>query len=154
MYYVNREQIDARLRFIPVVTDALRRLAAGDGASPPIAHLAQERALHLAIEAVTDVGSLLIDGFMMRDASSYEDIVDVLRTERVLPAETAEALKALIAERRALTQEYMKIERGALRDDLEAVAALLDAFPPLVEQFIRSELEPFASREEDGETIG
>jgi len=149
MYYVNEEQIDARLNFLPTVIEALRQLAAGANAGAAgeaslLTHFAQERALHLAIEAVTDVGSFLIDGFMMRDASSYEDIVDVLRTEGVLPDETADGLKALIAMRRPLTQDYMDMKRDALRDDLERTAELLERFAPLVTAFIRKELQPFA----------
>ncbi|WP_309120091.1 HepT-like ribonuclease domain-containing protein [Paenibacillus sp.] len=153
MYYVNEEQIEARLRFLPTVTKALRELASGaaagageerNGSSTLLTHFAQERALHLAIEAVTDVGSFLIDGFMMRDASSYEDIVDVLRTEGVLPEDLADGLKALIALRRPLTQDYMDLPRNGLRDDLERTAALLERFAPLVTAFIRKELQPFA----------
>ncbi|HZG57742.1 DUF86 domain-containing protein [Paenibacillus sp.] len=154
MYYVNREQIDARLRFVPTVARALRALAAGAGAGNGAAadasdgalltHFAQERALHLAIEAVTDVGSFLIDGFMMRDASSYEDIVDILRTEGVLPDDVADGLRALVALRRPLTQEYMELRRDAPRDDLERTAELLETFPPLVRAFIEKELQPFA----------
>lgn len=144
MYYINQEQIDARLRFLPTVTEVLRALAASGGEATLIEHFAQERALHLAIEAVTDVGSLLIDGFMMRDASSYEDIIDVLLTEGVLPDETADGLKSLIALRRPLTQDYMENKREALRGDLNRVAALVEAFPPHVTAFIRKELQPFA----------
>ncbi len=152
MYYVNEEQIAARLRFLPTVTKALRALASGakagagegDAEAGLLTHFAEERALYLAIEAVTDVGSFLIDGFMMRDASSYEDIVDVLRTEGVLPEETAVGLKALVGLRRALTQDYMDLPRNGLRDDLERTAALLERFPPLVTAFIRKELQPFA----------
>jgi len=152
MYYVNEEQIDARLRFLPTVTKALRDLAAGAKAGAEgggaeaglLTAFAEERALHLAIEAVTDVGSFLIDGFMMRDASSYEDIVDVLRTEGVLPEETADGLKALVGLRRSLTQDYMDLPRNGLRDDLEGTAELLERFAPLVTAFIRKELQPFA----------
>lgn len=144
MYYVNQEQINARLAFIPTVTKVLRELDANrDGNAALIEHFAEERALYLGIEAVTDVGSLLIDGFMMRDASSYEDIVDVLRLENVLPEDIAVGLRQLIALRKSLTQDYMYPRREALRDDLDRIASLLDAFPPLVTAFIRKELQPF-----------
>ncbi|MCI3923914.1 DUF86 domain-containing protein [Paenibacillus sp. TRM 82003] len=143
MYYVNHEQIDARLRFIPVITDTLRAVVREQGTAPIVLHFAQERALHLAIEAVTDVGSLLIDAFMMRDASGYEDIVDILRVEGVLPDDVADGLRSLVALRRPLTQAYMDLERTSLRDDLEPIAALLERFPPLVTAFVNKELQPF-----------
>jgi uncharacterized protein YutE (UPF0331/DUF86 family) len=145
MYYVNEEQIDARLRFLPVVTEALRRLDTGSHPEPVdvLTAFAQERALHLAIEIVTDVGSLLIDGFMMRDASSYEDIVDVLKTEGVLTDSIAEQIKVLVGLRRPLTQQYMEIDRSSLRRDMAEIADALDPFPTLVAAFVRKELQPF-----------
>mgnify|MGYP001132420380 CR=1 FL=1 len=146
MYYVNTEQIEARLQFLPTVIQALKQLSehASSGAEAPLlVHLAQERTLILAIEAVTDVGSFLIDGFMMRDASSYEDIVDVLRTEGVLPDDDADGLKSLIALRRPLMQEYMDWPRETLRDDLAETAERLERFRTLVRRFIEKELKPF-----------
>jgi len=147
MYYVDIERIEARLNFLSTVIGALRELA-GTGApgaeAPLLTHLAQERALLLAIEAVTDVGGYLIDGFMMRDAGSYEDIVDMLRTEGVLPADAADGLKSLIALRRPLMQDYMEWERKALRDDLGRTADLLERFRELVRDYVAKELEPFA----------
>ena len=146
MYYVNIEQIEARLKFLPTVVQALRELAGAGAAcaqAPLLTHLAQERALILAIEAVTDVGSFLIDGFMMRDASSYEDIVDVLRTEGVLPNDVADGLKTLISLRRPLMQEYMDWARVSLRDDLGLTAEHLEQFQSLVRAFIEKELKPF-----------
>ena len=144
MYYVDQDQIRARLEFIPTIVETLRSLAAQEDNTSLIAHFAQERALHLGIEVVTDVGSLLIDGFMMRNASSYEDIVVVLTGEGVLPAETAEGLKSLITLRRPLTQTYMELDRSVpLRGDLETVAQLLESFPAFVNAFIDKELQPF-----------
>lgn len=149
MYYVNEEQIDARLRFVPTIVEALEALARDrdeSGAEAALlAHFAQERALQLAVEAVTDVGSMLIDGFMMRDASSYEDIIDVLQGEGVLTDEAADGLKSLVALRRPLMQEYMDWPRTGtpLRGDLGRIAELLGRFPPLVEAFVAKELRPF-----------
>jgi len=142
MYYVNEEQINARLDFAPLLTDALRKLE-GVGEPDLIAALAQERAIQLAIEVVTDVGSLLIDGFMMRDPGSYEDIIDVLRAEGVLPAEDADGWKAVVELRRSLTQQYMELDRTRLRSDLGRIAELLERFPSHVRAFIERELAPF-----------
>src|SRR5690606_36925663 len=84
VYYVNQEQISIRLAVIPALTDTMNMLQQNWTGSA-IERLAQERALHIAIEVVTDVGSYLIDGFLMRDASSYEDIVEITAGEGVYP---------------------------------------------------------------------
>lgn len=151
MYYVNEEQIRLRLEFIPTITGVLRRLAGSDNREKYDAVLgfAEERAIHLAIEVVTDVGSLLIDKFVLRDASSYEDIVDIIRMEGVLPDDKAARFRELIGLRRALTQEYMELDRAKLRskEDLLAVADLLDDFPKYVSAFIEKEMEGFIAPE-------
>jgi len=148
MYYVDQNQINARLHFIPVIAEALRSLGAQADKHSLIAHLAQERALYLAIEVVTDVGSLMIDGFMMRDASSYEDIVDVLKGEGVFSDDLAEQLSELVSLRRMLTQNYMEMDRTVpLRADLEGIAEQLERFAAAAAAFIEKELEPFAASE-------
>jgi len=101
VYYVNREQIDLRLNAVPEVAGALEALAA-DWQGDALQGLAQERALHLAIEIVTDVGSYLIDGFIMRDASSYEDIIEIIGEEGVFPAERKAPLAELVRLRKPL----------------------------------------------------
>lgn len=83
MYYVNVQDIRLRLGAMPELEQALKELASG-WQGTLLQGLAQERALHLAIETVTDVGSCLIDGYIMRDASSYEDIVEIIGGEEVI----------------------------------------------------------------------
>lgn len=144
MYYVNQEQIHARLQFVPTITEAMRTLDRGSGNDGLLYYFAQERALHLAIEVITDVGSLLIDGFLMRDASSYEDIVDILRVEGVFSGELAAAYGSLIGERRSLTQHYMELDRSNPRTDLAAIADALEQFPGAVEAFMKKELSGLA----------
>lgn len=145
MYYVNQEQIDRRLSFIPTLVQACRDLqkAHSDAGSMPdtlLFHLAQERMLHLAIETVTDIGSLLIDAFMMRDASSYEDIVEILEGEGVVEAQTAGTLKALVQLRRLLAQDYMDIAREGMHPLVDALPMALEAFAEAVPAFIRKEV--------------
>jgi uncharacterized protein YutE (UPF0331/DUF86 family) len=144
MYYVNRGQIDERLQFVPIITQVLRSLHQSaqqhEKPEPFIALFAQERALHLAIEVITDVGSLLIDGFLLRDASSYEDIVEILVGEEVFTPPDAQMCLRLIRMRKTLTQQYMTFDRSALRTDLHEFAELLDQFPHLVNRFIQQEL--------------
>lgn len=139
MYYVNREQISARLTIIPTIVEALQTLEA-DWNGSLIQGLAQERAIHLAIETVTDIGSCLIDGFIMRDASSYEDIIDIIAGEHVFAAELREPLLALVRLRRPLVQDYYEWPREKQHSITHSLPSDLLAFKTAVEQYLLQEL--------------
>lgn len=139
MYYVNQEQIAVRLAAIPALTDALRQLA-DDWNGSLLQGLAQERALHLAIEIVTDVGSYLIDGFLMRDASSYEDIIEITGAEGAYPADMTDTLTELVKLRRPLVQEYYSWPRGELHPYTARLAELLPTFSSAVEAYLKKEM--------------
>lgn len=142
MYYVNHEQIDIRLQFIPVITAACEQLANqwNLGQKGLLIQLAQERTLHLAIETVTDIGSLLIDAFMMRDASSYEDIVEILEGEKVFSANTAAVLKELVGLRRPLVQDYATYAREGLHPLVLQLPSVLEELAQAVPAFISREM--------------
>ncbi|WP_334075926.1 MULTISPECIES: DUF86 domain-containing protein [Paenibacillus] len=112
MYYVNREQIERRLNVLPELEQVFAAACSAED-NPLILRYAEERALHLAIEVVTDVGSYLIDGFIMRDASSYEDIIDIMRDEKVIGQHLFELLTELVRLRKPLVQEYFEWDRSA-----------------------------------------
>ncbi|MGP0585087.1 DUF86 domain-containing protein [Paenibacillus timonensis] len=126
MYYVNREQIERRLELLPELLQALHESALA--ASTLLGRYAEERALHLAIEIVTDVGSYLIDGFIMRDASSYEDIVDILLDEKVIDATLHATLIELVRLRKPLVQDYFAWDR-------QEVIGLRERLPDVLQDF-------------------
>jgi uncharacterized protein YutE (UPF0331/DUF86 family) len=139
MYYVNQEQIAVRLNTIPALSAAIQQLQEQwDGTN--IQQLAQERALHLAIEIVTDVGSCLIDGFLMRDASSYEDIVEITAGEGVYPKEMTPVLLELVRLRRPLVQHYYEWVSDQLHPITPQLPELLGQFKQAVEQYVAKEL--------------
>lgn len=139
MYYVNRTGIDERLACVPDVAQALSELAT-DWRGTLLQGLAQERALHLAVEIVTDVGSSLIDGFLMRDASSYEDIIDIIAGESVVPADVAAPLRTLVTLRKPLVQDYAVWARSDLHRLTPELPSLLRRFSEHVREYLRSEL--------------
>ncbi|SFL24718.1 Uncharacterized conserved protein YutE, UPF0331/DUF86 family [Paenibacillus sp. 1_12] len=144
MYYVNHEQIDLRLQFIPTLIEACQQLEQAWESTPSserlLLHLAQERTLHLTIETITDVGSLLIDAFMMRDASSYEDIIEILKDERVFDEPIASVFRELVQLRKSLAQEYASYTRDTLHPLISALPAVLAVFEAAVPAFISREL--------------
>ncbi len=140
MYYVNRQQIEQRLRFIPLINRALERLQDRWDDTDDLHALALERAVHLSIESVTDIGSFMIDGFLMRDASSYEDIIEILRGENVFPDELAEPLIELVKLRKPLVQEYYALERSRLQPFLLRLPQVLARFAESVQAYLKREL--------------
>lgn len=139
MYYVNQEQISARLDTISELCQAMRDL--GDNwTGTTLQGLAQERCLHLAIEIVTDVGSYLIDGFLMRDASSYEDIIEITGAEGVFPAELLESFTELVKLRKPLVQDYYVWTRAELHPMVRPLPEWLETFKESVESYLVKEL--------------
>ena len=70
---------------------------------------ALERIVHLLIENVLDVGNAMIDGFIMRDPGSYDDIIDILVDEKVVKKEEETPLKEIVQLRKSLVQEYVDV---------------------------------------------
>jgi uncharacterized protein YutE (UPF0331/DUF86 family) len=140
MYYVNEQQIESRLAFIPTLIEACSALKDSWDSNQIANQFAQERTLHLAIETVTDVGSLLIDGFIMRDASSYEDIIEILQGEQVFNQEVAATLLQLVQLRRPLVQDYVSWERADYHPLMEQLPSLLAQFDRDVRAFMQKEL--------------
>ncbi|WP_138495507.1 DUF86 domain-containing protein [Paenibacillus pinistramenti] len=138
MYYVNREQIDLRLNVLPEMIQVLDK-SSQHSSHDVLYRYAEERALHLALEVVTDVGSYLIDGFIMRDASSYEDIMDIIHDEQVIGDELYAVLKELVRLRRPLVQEYFLDAAGRQTDTARLTGALTE-FAAQVRKYLEQEL--------------
>ncbi|KAA8784391.1 uncharacterized protein YutE (UPF0331/DUF86 family) [Paenibacillus sp. 4624] len=146
MYYVNREQIARRLDAIPEVAEGLRQVVqAWDGGL--VLGMVQERCLHLAIEIVTDVGSYLIDGFIMRDASSYDDIIQINYEENVFDESTYGVLRQLVTLRKPLVQDYYSWQRTVLNSLSAALPDVLEQFSGQVSTYVEKELGPFQGNE-------
>ncbi|MCR8643829.1 DUF86 domain-containing protein [Paenibacillus sp. N1-5-1-14] len=139
MYFINVEQIESRLQFIPELVKACEELEQVD-MNNHLNQLAQERVLHLAIETVTDIGSLLIDGFILRDASSYEDIVEILRGEQAFSSDVAVHLIELVKLRKPLVQEYTTWSRDGLHPMTAKLPTVLPDFEASVRSFIHKEM--------------
>ncbi|UQZ36038.1 DUF86 domain-containing protein [Paenibacillus sp. PK3_47] len=140
MYYVNRKQIEDILAQIPFITEGLRSSAANwDGST--LTGFIQERSLHLAIEVVTDVGSCLIDGFIMRDAGSYEDIISIIHEEQVFGASGIYGvLTELVALRKPLVQDYYVWDRSVLHPLTPVLPEVLERFASEVRRYLDQEL--------------
>ena len=140
MYYVNIEQIEKHLQFISRIVTACEELQRRWERGSLAFCFAQERAIHLAIETVTDIGSLLIDGFLMRDPGGYEDIIEILQGENVLPPSLAEKLVQTVRLRRPLMQDYTDFQREEMHPMIRDIPEMLRQFQEAVVRYLQAEI--------------
>ncbi|WP_298785239.1 DUF86 domain-containing protein [uncultured Marinococcus sp.] len=142
MYFVDRKQIEDRLQYMEQLGRIYNQIKDESTAGT---QLALERLAHGWIEALIDVGNQMIDGFIMRDPGSYEDIVDILEDERVLEAEVISRLKPLVAFRKKLVQEFTSIEFAEISQVLEEAEPAVEKVSPSVRNYLEEELGPVSA---------
>jgi uncharacterized protein YutE (UPF0331/DUF86 family) len=142
MYFVDREQIEATLQFLENQIDFFERQ---ESWKTPMEKSALERVAHTMIEAVLDVGNAMIDGFIMRDPGSYEDIIDILDDEKVVTAEMSSGLKKIVLFRKMLVQQYTAIDHARLKETYLAELPQLKLFPAKVREYLTNELGPVSA---------
>ncbi|MGP4078594.1 DUF86 domain-containing protein [Pseudalkalibacillus sp. R45] len=142
MYFVDRKKIEELLRFMSQRLDVLETEEFGETMKD---QMALERLGHMVIETIIDVGNKTIDGFIMRDPGSYEDIIDILEDEKVVPSQNAVGLKQVIALRKMLVQTYTEVDHKHVKDVLKANLHALHAFPEQVRTYLTEELGPVSA---------
>ncbi|KXG44183.1 DUF86 domain-containing protein [Tepidibacillus infernus] len=143
MYDVDREGIDEVLKYSRQKLEAIQpwlHITEEELVQNELLILALERAAHLAIEAIVDVGNKLIDGFIMRDPGSYEDIIEILRDEQVIPEQDAILLKEFVAYRKILAHQYTKTNSIELHHLLKKVFATILQFEGHLRRYLSKEL--------------
>ncbi|MGG4496090.1 DUF86 domain-containing protein [Brevibacillus reuszeri] len=143
MYDVNTKRIDQVLAHMNRMLDLLEKLGergAEAVLTDEVAALAMERALHLSIEGIIDVGNALIDGFIMRDPGSYSDVVEIMRDEQVITDEEAVTLTRLTEFRKHLVNEYTSVPTAEMFALATEATPALRQFDPRVRAFLEKEL--------------
>ncbi|MCY0893437.1 MAG: DUF86 domain-containing protein [Acidibacillus sp.] len=98
---------------------------------------AMERLVHIAIEGIADIGNLLIDTLVMRDAASYADIIDILSDEQVITSDVAEVLLPMLEFRRTLMQDYQSAHAAKVLKFVEH-ASYIDQFADQVTEYLKN----------------
>lgn len=127
----HRNQIRAHLSVMERQYDVLQALkphSLEEFQEQPVLRAAAERALHIALESLTDIGNIMIDALVMRDAASYEDIFDILTEEKVFDQEFAAHFRPVVVFRKQLAHEYMQLN---VEDVYHHAHAHSDDFPIL-----------------------
>lgn len=143
MYFVDRKLLDTRLGFLKEVLAYTEQIAQVPQSKTE--QLAYERAIHLLIECILDIGNQMIDGFIMRDPGSYEDIIDILEDEQVIYDEVRASLKQLIQLRKLLVSQYTELDIHNLWQTYQQAKAQLRLFPDLVRGYLENELGPVSA---------
>jgi len=136
MYFIDRSKIDKTLVYIDTLLHEFEQCSF----DTPLAQLGLERITHMLIESILDVGNMMIDGFIMRDPGSYEDIIDILVDEKVIPEEFDTGYKAVIELRNAVVRDYLDLDHASLEETIAMHKEILDEFSHCVKQYLDQEL--------------
>ncbi|WP_066372058.1 DUF86 domain-containing protein [Neobacillus fumarioli] len=142
MYFVDRNKMEATLVYLE---KQISLFQSQEQWQTPIEIAALERTAQMMLESVLDVGNDVIDGFIMRDPGSYEDIIDILMDEKVISQETGNSLKTLIPFRKQLVQLYTEINHDALKEQFTKHLPDLSLFAVNVRDFLANELGPVSA---------
>lgn len=143
MYFVDRNQISESLNHMEVLLELYGN--ENEWQKDIIHSLALERITNVLIESIIDVGNSMIDGFIMRDPGSYEDIIDIMEDERVITPKMAGPLKQVIELRKMIVREFTKVDVETIMEVLNASMDELLEFPNKVRHYLENELGPVSA---------
>ena len=129
MYFVDKEVLLERLEYIDGLTEGFDRTEG----------LALERTCHMLIEAVVDVGNMIIDGFILRDPGSYQDVMDIMENEGVIPAEDNAHFRDTFSWRQELTRNYTRLDHAGMKNGFETHLSAYQNFRGNVYAFFENE---------------
>ncbi|WLV23882.1 DUF86 domain-containing protein [Aciduricibacillus chroicocephali] len=136
MYLIDKDKITDLLNFIEKRQSQFDEVITCQG---NIGDLARERYAEVLIASILDVGHLLIDGFMMRDAGSYEDIICILVDEQVIPEAERSALIGFISMRAMLMRSYDVLDAEEVLKALLSAKESLQRFPLHIRTYLKKE---------------
>lgn len=137
MYFIDRTKITETVHYMNSMLEVYEEKNEWGSA---IDKLALERLANNVIESIIDIGNSMIDGFIMRDPGSYEDIVDILTDEGVVTPEMDEPLKRVIGLRRMLVRDFVSVDHVEMISILDRYMEELKQFGPKVEHYLEHEL--------------
>lgn len=139
MYFVDRELIEERLIYLE---KQIQQFEEQNRWSTALEQAALERLTQMMIESILDVGNAMIDGFIMRDPGSYEDIIDILEDEKVISSNMSQDLKVMVQYRKTLVQDYTRIDHEDLKNTFSKILPSIKLVSESVRQYLTNELGP------------
>ncbi|WP_436373476.1 DUF86 domain-containing protein [Cytobacillus sp. BC1816] len=142
MYFVDREKVEDTLSYLEQQISLFEEVKEW---TSPIEKAALERIAQIMIEAILDTGNTMIDGFIMRDPGSYDDIVDILDDEKVISKEMSNSFKQFITYRKMLVQNYTDVNHEGLITAISSHMPMIKEFPGRVREYLINELGPVSA---------
>jgi uncharacterized protein YutE (UPF0331/DUF86 family) len=142
VYFIDRKKMEAILCFMEEQFTLFEQQPAW---VTSIERAALERIAQRIIESMIDVGNAMIDGFIMRDPGSYEDIIDIMGDEKVIASEQSAPLKDVMGLRKTLVRDYTNISHDEIAALLIAHKKELFDFPKRVRTYLENELGPVSA---------
>lgn len=142
MYFVDRDILEKRLVYLEGFVSAFAEKETWES---KIDKLALERIVHMTIETMMDIGTQTIDGFIMRDPGSYDDIVDIFVDEKVIEEKDGDSIKKVLTLRKVLVQEYFDIDHEEIARVYKSEWETLNRFSSQVRHYLNTELGPVSA---------
>lgn len=142
MYFVDRQKIE---QYLTCLENNLNLYKAKEEWKDELALLALERLTQSITDHVLDTSNVIIDGFIMRDPGSYEDIIDILLDERVITKEMEEQFKNVLPLRKMVVQDYLGMDHQKLVQVLKENINAFEKFPQSVRGYLENELGPISA---------
>ncbi|WP_153721201.1 DUF86 domain-containing protein [Sporosarcina cascadiensis] len=143
MYFVDQKQISKTLAYMEQLLRIFEKESGWQ--QNELNKLALERIAHGLIEGIIDVGNSMIDGFIMRDPGSYEDIIDILEDEKVITPEQARPLRAFISLRPMIVRQFTEVKTCEVEQAIRETSEELRQFPKQVRDYLENELGPVSA---------
>lgn len=143
MYFVDRNKITITLSHLEKLIAIFEN--EDNWLQNDITKLALQRIGHNAMEAMMDVGNLIIDGFIMRDPGSYDDIIDILIDEKVVVEDMEKPLKDVVGLKKMLVREFVQVDDEVVLKVLSDSLGAIKEFIPMVKTYLENELGPVSA---------
>ena len=138
MYFVDREAIEDKLHYLAKQIELFESKGSFD--SSEYDQLILERLTQTMVDTVLDVGNAMIDGFIMRDPGSYEDIIDILVDEQVISTDMEKPFKAMLPFRKMIVQSYTQTKHEEVEAAVRENLAAFKVYPAKITAYLEKEL--------------
>jgi uncharacterized protein YutE (UPF0331/DUF86 family) len=129
----------AHLGFVLTQLERLRGIPSDARRAEPLHRMAAERGIHVAAEAIFDIGHHVLAGRGLAVPAAYRDIVPALVTAGVLEHALATRLTGMAGLRNILVHDYVAVDESRVwqvlddhLEDLRAVHQALGQLPELM----------------------
>ena len=143
MYFVDRTKITKNLAHLDSLLAIFEQQQ--NWLQDDVTKLALQRIGHNVMESMMDVGNVMIDGFIMRDPGSYDDIIDILVDEKVITPDMDAPLKEVVGLRKMIVRDFLDVDDEKIVNVIKKNMSALKQFSPKVEAYLTNELGPVSA---------